>query len=190
MRPGTRLPRGARPCPWGPNAIIELAHDLVALAGVDLGPAHPKLGPVTVEPTIVTGGTARNMVPAAASCILDVRINPEPGPDAIVARLQAAVSGEVRVLSNRLRPYEISEGHPLVKAALDARPGARTFASRGLSDLVFFSGIPGIKVGPGSSERSHTPDEYVLESEVLEGAAFYERIVRECRAFLVDGRAA
>jgi acetylornithine deacetylase len=172
------------------NAILNLAHDLVALEGVDLGPPHPRLGPVTVEPTIAAGGTARNMVPAEASCILDVRTNPEPGAAEIVARLRAAVSGELRVLSDRLRPYEIAEGHSLVAAALRARPEARTFASRGLSDLVFFTGIPGIKVGPGDSERSHTPDEYVLESEVLEGAAFYERVVRECCGFLVDGRAA
>jgi acetylornithine deacetylase/succinyl-diaminopimelate desuccinylase-like protein len=55
---------------------------------------------------------------------------------------------------------------------------------------VFFTGIPGIKVGPGRSERSHTPDEFVLEEEVLEGARFYERLVLGCRSFLGEGRAA
>jgi acetylornithine deacetylase len=173
-----------------PNAIRNLAYDLVALGTLDLGPDHPRLGPVTVEPTMVSGGTARNMVPAVATCILDVRTNPDPGPDEIVARVRAAITGEVGVLSQRLRPYEIAADHPLVKAALGARPGAKTFASRGLSDLVFFTGIPGVKVGPGESERSHTPDEYVLESEILEGACFYEKAVRACRGFLVAGRLA
>jgi acetylornithine deacetylase len=157
---------------------------------VDLGPAHPRLGPVTLEPTMARGGTARNMVPAEASCVLDVRTNPELAPEEIVARLRAAVSGELRVASARLRPYEIADDHPLVRAALAARPQARTFGSRGLSDLVFFTGIPGIKVGPGSSERSHTPDEFILEEEVLEGARFYERLVLGCRSFLGEGRAA
>ena len=172
------------------NAIRSLARDLVALEGVNLGPPHPRLGPVTVEPTMVSGGTARNMVPARASCILDVRTNPEPGPDEVVERLRAGLAGELRVVSKRLRPYEIADDHPLVKAALSARPGAKTFASRGLSDLVFFTGIPGVKVGPGDSERSHTPDEYVLEREVVEGARFYEAAVRACREVLVAGRAA
>jgi acetylornithine deacetylase len=125
-----------------------------------------------------------------ASCILDVRTNPEASAGELVARLRAAVSGELRVLSDRLRPYEIAEDHPLVRAALAVRPRARTFGSRGLSDLVFFAGIPGIKAGPGSSERSHTADEYVLEAEILEGARFYEQVVLGCRGFLAEGRAA
>ncbi len=172
------------------NALRELARDLLALEGADLGPAHPRLGPVTVEPTMASAGTARNVVPALATCILDVRTNPEPGPETIVARLRAAVSSDLEVASDRLRPFEIADDHPLVRAALAARPAARTFGSRGLSDLVFFRGIPGIQAGPGRSERAHTPDEYVLESEIVAGARFYEDIVLGCRSFLGTGRAA
>jgi acetylornithine deacetylase len=84
----------------------------------------------------------------------------------------------VVIVRDRLGPYEIDAGHPLVRAALDARPGARAFGSRGVSDLVFFRAYPAIKVGPGRTERSHTPDEFVLESEVLDGARFYEALVR------------
>ncbi|MHB8876785.1 MAG: M20/M25/M40 family metallo-hydrolase, partial [Myxococcaceae bacterium] len=90
-------------------------------------------------------------------------------------RLRAAVGGELAVLSDRLRPTEISAEHPLVRAAKRARPAAQLFGSRGLSDLVFFAPTPAIKVGPGKTERSHAPDEFVLESELLEGARFYEQ---------------
>ncbi len=162
------------------SAIHALARDLVALSAVDLGPAHPDLGPVTVEPTVIQGGAARNMVPGEASCVLDVRVNPEPGVAEVLAVLRTVIEGELRVLSDRLHPCAIDAGHPLVEAARVARPQAKLFGSRGLSDLVFFRGIPGIKVGPGRTERSHTPDEYVLESEIVEGARFYERAVREC----------
>jgi len=162
------------------NAIRELAKDLLALEAVDLGPAHPLLGPPTLEPTIVQGGTARNAVPAQATCLLDARINPEPGPAETAGRVRSAVRGELRVVSDRLRPVEIDPAHPLVGAALRARPGARTFGSRGVSDWVFLgaAGVPAIKCGPGLTERSHTADEYVLESEVREGASFYEALVR------------
>ena len=158
------------------NALRGLASDLVALDGVDLGPPHPDLGPVTVEPTLASGGTARNVVPALATCVLDVRTNPDPPPAEVLARLRSAVKGELRVLSDRLGPRQVDQGDRLVVAALAARPEARLFGSRTMSDLTFFTGIPGIKVGPGSTRRSHAPDEYVLESEVLEGARFYERL--------------
>ena len=164
------------------NAIRSLARDLVAVEGVDLGPADPLLGPVTMEPTVVRGGTARNAVPAEASCVLDVRINPGTDAAALIRTLRGAVGGEVKLLSDRLRPRGIDPAHPLVDAVRRARPEARLIGSSGLSDLVFFEGIPGVKIGPGRTERSHTPDEFVLESEILEGARFYERAVVEIAA--------
>jgi acetylornithine deacetylase len=161
------------------NAIRSLARNLIALESVDLGPPDPLLGPVTMEPTVARGGTARNAVPAEASCILDVRINPGTDSAKLIRTLSGAVSGEVHVLSDRLRPVGIERDHPLVQAALRARPASRLMGSSGLSDLVFFEGIPGIKVGPGRTERSHTPDEFVHESEILDGCRFYERAVVE-----------
>jgi acetylornithine deacetylase len=95
-----------------------------------------------------------------------------------VERIERLVMGEVRVLSDRLLPRETSEAEPLVAAALQARPEARLFGSATLSDLVFMAGIPALKCGPGRTERSHTPDEFVLESEILEGSRFYTRFVR------------
>jgi acetylornithine deacetylase len=169
------------------NPIAVLAADLVALEGLDLGGDDPDLGPVTAVPTVLRAGEARNMVPAEASCVIDVRTNPSPEPSRIVERLREALRSEVRVRSGRLRPVAVDPGHPLVRAALRARPEASLFGSRGLSDLVCFPGVPGIKAGPGRSERSHTPNEYVLEAEILEGARFYEALVRECRSFLAEG---
>lgn len=160
-----------------PNAVRHLARDLVALEAVDLGPAHAELGPVTLEPTVAQGGTARNVVPSEASCVLDVRTNPGADRIALLGRLRAGLHGELAVLSDRLVPCEIDSAHPLVAAALAARPTSKTFGSRGLSDLVFFEGIPSIKVGPGKTERSHTPDEYIFQSEVIEGARFYQGVL-------------
>jgi acetylornithine deacetylase len=160
------------------NAARLLAHDLVALEGVDFGPPHPRLGPITLEPTQLRAGTARNVVPGEAAAILDVRITPALSRRDVLERIERAVAGEVRVLSDRLLPRETAESEPLVAATLRARPEARLFGSATLSDLAFMDGIPALKCGPGRTERSHTPDEFVLESEILEGARFYARFVR------------
>jgi acetylornithine deacetylase len=160
------------------NALSLLARDLVDLEAADLGPDHPVLGPVTLEPTTAQGGTARNVIPAAASCTLDVRTNPGESHEVLVERLRKSVSGELAVYIDRLVPCDVDPADPLVRAALEARPGAVAFGSRAVSDWVYFRDVPSIKAGPGRTERSHTPDEYVLESEVLDGARFYEALAR------------
>jgi acetylornithine deacetylase len=160
------------------NPIADLAADLVAVKKIDLGPPHPLLGETTLEPTVVAGGSARNTVPAEATCVLDLRTNPDPSHEDLVARLRAT-GASLRVASDRLRPYSIDAGAPIVQAARLARPDAPLIGSRGVSDLVFFAaaGIPSIKVGPGRTERSHTANEFVLESEILDGARFYGDLV-------------
>jgi len=159
------------------NAARRLARDLVALESLDFGLPHLHLGPITLEPTQLQAGTARNVVPAEATAILDVRTTPSLTRDEIVARVRAAVRGEVRVLSDRLLPKETAVDTPLVEAARKARPEARLFGSATLSDMVFLNGTPAVKCGPGKTERSHTPDEYVLGDEILAGAQFYTRLI-------------
>jgi len=108
-----------------------------------------------------------------------VRTVPSLAPAELVARLAAAASGEIRVLSDRFAPRETPADSALLAAVLDAAPGARRYGSATLSDWALLpEGVAGIKVGPGRSERSHTPDEFVLEDELVAGTRFYERLVR------------
>jgi acetylornithine deacetylase len=159
------------------NAARRLARDLVALETVDFGAPHERLGPITLEPTQVRAGTARNVLPGEATAVLDVRTTPALPYAEVVRRVERAVTSEVRVLSDRLRPRETPADAALVAAALRVRPEARVVGSPTLSDMAFLAGVPAVKCGPGRSERSHTADEYVLESEVLEGARFYTRLI-------------
>jgi glutamate carboxypeptidase len=52
----------------GVNALVELAHQVLALEGL----ARPELG-TTVTPTVASAGTTQNTVPAAARLRVDVR---------------------------------------------------------------------------------------------------------------------
>jgi acetylornithine deacetylase len=159
------------------NAARGLARDLVALEEVDFGPPHPLLGPITLEPTQVQAGTARNVVPASATALLDLRTTPALQSREIVSRIELLVESRVRVVSDRLRPREIDASSALVAAARDVRPEARLYGSATLSDLALLGPVPAIKCGPGRSERSHTADEHVHEAEILEGARFYTRLI-------------
>lgn len=62
----------------GANATVELAHQILALgviaSSADGGTAPDGLGPTTVTPTVLSGGTTANTVPALASVEVDVRV--------------------------------------------------------------------------------------------------------------------
>jgi acetylornithine deacetylase len=159
------------------NAIYALAHDLVALEGVDLGAPHQDLGPTTLEPTVLRAGERRNVLPDRAAAWLDVRTVPGMSHGEITAAVRRAVKGHVRVHSDRLVPVASDPRAPVVVAAKRARPTARVYGSRTMSDMVWFADVPVIKCGPGATERSHTPDEWVSVVEIEEGAAFYAALV-------------
>jgi len=96
------------------------------------------------------------------------------GKSTAVRALAAALpSSELRVKSDRLRPFETAEDHPLVQAALRSAGRERAIGSATMSDMALLQGTPAVKCGPGETARSHTPDEFVLASEVEAGEAFY-----------------
>ena len=66
---------------------------------------------------------------------------------------------------------------PIVRAALAAARHERGISSVTTSDWAFLKGIPAVKVGPGDTNRSHRPNEYLLESELEAGVAFYRRAI-------------
>ncbi|MEZ5312840.1 MAG: M20/M25/M40 family metallo-hydrolase [Thermoanaerobaculia bacterium] len=165
-----------------PNAATALARDLVAIAALldaESGPLDPRLGRATVEPTMLEGGTARNVVSAEARAILDCRTVPVEPPEALRDRLAGVVAGELVVLSDRFRPVATDAGSELVRAAQRARPEAKLYGSATLSDLTFFAAADAVKAGPGESARSHRPDEFVTVGELASGATFYEQLLVE-----------
>ena len=160
------------------SPVATLARDLVALQAMDLGPDDPDLGPTTLQPTVLAGGGAHNQVPAEARCMLDLRTVPTTPHAALLGRLRATVASRVEVRSQRLEPFACPPDAAVIAAARAARPEARLCGSPTMSDLVWFRSLPAIKVGPGRTQRSHRPDEYVLEEKVLAGAAFYTALAR------------
>jgi glutamate carboxypeptidase len=122
----------------GVNALIELAHRVVALEGL----ARPDLG-TTVTPTVASAGTATNTVPATASVQIDVRsssIDEQTRVDREMRELDVTVPGDrVEVRGGPNRP-------PL--AATSSR--ALFDRARRLADELGLSPLDGVEVGGGS----------------------------------------
>src|SRR4029453_377419 len=89
--------------------------------------------------------------------------------------LSATLESEVVVTSKRLVPCETPAHSRLLEVTRRVRPEATTYGSPTCSDWVFLNDRDTIKVGPGTSQRSHTADECVELVEVSEARAFYAK---------------
>lgn len=161
------------------NALLKAARDLAGFpACLTLGETHPLCGVSTVAATVLTSGERHNKVPDRALAVLDARL--APGCDAEFARAETArllPQASVRVRSARLRPFETAADHPVVRAALAAADRSAAIGSSTMSDMALLQGIPAVKCGPGRTERSHTPDEFVTLDELAAGQRFYARFL-------------
>jgi acetylornithine deacetylase len=161
------------------NAIVVLARELARLDGIVAERAHPVLGATTVTPTMLEAGVSRNVTPPSARAVLDIRSTPAWTHEELARVLGERLTCEVVVTSTRLVPCETPAGSRLLAAARRALPQAETYGSPTCSDWCFLRHLDAIKVGPGTSRRSHTPDECVDLPEVSAARHFYARVAQE-----------
>jgi acetylornithine deacetylase len=128
---------------------------------------------------MLTAGVSRNVTPPVARAVLDIRSTPAWSHEELEARLTERLASEVVVTSRRLVPCETPAGSEVLAAAKVARPALRTFGSPTCSDWVFVRHLDAIKCGPGTSRRSHTPDESVDLDEVVAARPFYGALALE-----------
>lgn len=160
------------------NAIVELSRNVAKLPELLRDRTHPILGIATATPTILEAGVSRNVTPPTARAVLDVRSTPAWTHAELAEALRAALDCEVVVTSDRLVPCETPAGSRLLALARQVRPAGTPFGSPTCSDWVFLRDRDAIKCGPGTSRRSHTPDEFVDLPEVTEARGFYATLAQ------------
>lgn len=163
----------------GKNAIYAAARDLLKLENFAFKKVDPHLGKPTLTTTVIQGGKAKNMIPDVCSFTLDIRSTPAYTHDELIALINDAVEADVEVHSKRLIPVATSPDDPVVMACLKALPNAAPFGSPTLSDWIFIPDVPTVKIGPGPSERSHTPHEHIEIDAFLDGIEAYKRIIQK-----------
>lgn len=162
----------------GVNATVELAHQVLAIAALNA----PAAG-TTVTPTVVTGGTTTNTVPAHAAVEVDVRAAEPAEQQRIDAAIRALtpvlVEAKLRIEGgiNRppLAPSSSSELFALANSVatslgLGPYPGV---AVGGASDGNFTAGL-GIATLDGmgaDGDGAHAEGEHVVLSAMPERAA-------------------
>jgi acetylornithine deacetylase len=163
------------------NALLFAARELAQLPDwLHPGAEHALLGKSTLAVTAFHAGGPHNKVPDLAEALVDARLVPPTTAADCVALLQQKLpNAEVAIRSERLGPIDTAEVDLLVRVALQASGQTQSIGSTTLSDMALLPpGVPAVKVGPGQTARSHTPNEFLLASELDAGVAFYENCAR------------
>jgi acetylornithine deacetylase/succinyl-diaminopimelate desuccinylase family protein len=178
----------------GVNAITTMSRFLLRLPEVLPDIQHPLVGRPTVNASLISGGSAPNVVPDLCEADIDRRVIPgETDPDVVLepfkelaARLRAEhpesdIEVKVREWTDAA---EATDGGGLVATAEQAvleetgtRPSQEGFS--GITDGRFYindAKIPTVILGPGSMTVAHTANESVAVEELVAAARIYARI--------------
>lgn len=158
----------------GENAIFNAMKDIEWFRTFSFPKVSQTLGPIKMTTTIIQAGSQHNVVPDRCSFTVDVRTTDAYSNEETLAIIKQNIDSEINPKSLRLNPSSIDAGHTLVQAGKQL--GMKTYGSPTLSDQSLIT-IPSVKLGPGDSARSHTPDEFIYMKEVKEGIEKYIQLL-------------
>lgn len=161
----------------GENALYKAMSDIEKIRNFHFEKVSELLGDIKMTVTQISAGTQHNIVPDECRFVVDIRTTDAYSNEEVVELLQGALECDAKPRSTRVRASAIALSHPLVKSAVAM--GREPFISPTTSDRAIMQGLPALKMGVGESSRSHTADEYVLASEIEEGVALYDRLLKE-----------
>ncbi len=155
----------------GVNAIDKAIADIERIRNFQYERCSELLGDIKMTVTQINAGTQHNVIPDECKFVIDIRTTDAYTNEETVKIVQQLLESDAKERSTRVHASAIYSEHPLVKAA--TRIGRTTFVSPTTSDMALMHDIPSLKMGVGVSSRSHSADEYVLESEIEEGVLVY-----------------
>ncbi|MBT9393708.1 M20 family metallo-hydrolase [Hymenobacter sp. NST-14] len=158
----------------GENALYKALDDVQRLRDYRFERVSELLGPVKLTVTQLQAGTQHNVVPDRCTFVADVRTNELYTNPEVVELVRGLIGADVTPRSTHLNSSRIPLTHPLVQRGVAL--GRRTFGSVTLSDQSMMP-FTTVKIGPGDSARSHTPDEYILLSEIRAGVQGYVELL-------------
>lgn len=162
----------------GVNAIYKAIQDIEWFQHYQFAEVSPMLGPVKMSVTVIQAGTQHNVIPDKCTFVVDIRSNEMYTNQQLYDEIVEHTECEVKARSYRLNSSHIAIDHPLVQRILQA--GKTAFGSPTLSNQTLMP-FPSVKMGPGSSSRSHTANEFIKISEIREAIEQYVTILNELK---------
>ncbi|MFI0418295.1 M20 family metallopeptidase [Spongiactinospora sp. 9N601] len=167
----------------GVNAGIELAHQVIAIAGL-------AEGATTVTPTLLSAGTSPNTVPAAARIRVDVRVPDQAAQDRVDERMRALTprlpGARLELIGGPNRPpLEPASSAALFELACEVATGLGIgpltgTAVGGGSDGNFTAGVgcPTLDGLGAVGGGAHADHEHVVVAEMPGRSALVSELIR------------
>jgi acetylornithine deacetylase len=160
----------------GENAIYKALETIHWFQTYSFDKVSDLLGPVKMTVTQINAGKQHNVVPDECFLVVDVRVNELYSNQEVVKMIQTELNCEVVPRSYRLNSSRISLDHPIVKKGISL--GCKTYGSPTLSDQCMMP-FDSVKIGPGDSARSHTPNEFIYLDEIKNGIDLYVNLLSD-----------
>ncbi len=160
----------------GINAIYIALEDIRKIREISFQNKSDWLPDPIVSVTMIDAGTGHNVVPGECKFVIDARSNDQYSNKQILEILEQTCISELTPRSLRLKSSSLPPGHPVFSVI--EKIGFTPFGSSTMSDMALLS-LPSIKIGPGDSARSHTANEYIMESEIEDAISLYILLIEE-----------
>ncbi len=159
----------------GVNALYAALDDIAVLRNFRFEKESEIMGPIHLQVTQIEAGEQHNIIPDSCHYVVDIRTTDAYTSSGIVELLGKVVSGQLVPRNLSYKASLTPLGNPLRDAVKKA--GLGTYISPTSSDWMRLP-CPAIKLGPGDSLRSHTPDEFIYLSELEQGVETYTKVLR------------
>lgn len=160
----------------GINALYIAVDDILTLRNFKFERVSDLLGPVKLTVSQIEAGKQHNVVPDKCTFIIDVRTNELYSNGEVLSIIKKNVTSNIDARSTRLNSSSIAENHPFVQRGKEL--GLTVYGSPTMSDQALMD-FPTVKIGPGDSARSHTPNEYIYLHEIEAAIDLYVSILQQ-----------
>lgn len=172
----------------GVNAIAGASIVIGNLISLNDGMKLNDSGTCTV--TMISGGTAVNVIPSECQIVVDRRILPHESIDEAIAELDTIVESSLLDTQVEWLSHKVGISVESLNTSLESSISKRILTKcdqiqlglpfSAVTDAPHFSRykIPAYILGPGSINQAHTDDEWVEIEELLTAADIYEEVIR------------